>query len=71
LRRDHPLHYVTDRDNPDHLRPLQDRQMANPLFGHYPYTVLDTVARTHRQHFPRSKGRIVMFYKDIMLGFEI
>ena len=53
LRRDEPLHYVTDRDNPDHLRPLQDRQMANPLFGHYPHTVRGTLAWTRRQHVPR------------------
>src|SRR6516165_2978520 len=53
LRRDDPLHYVTDRDNADHPRPLQDRQMANPLFGHYPHTVRGTVARTRRQHLAR------------------
>jgi hypothetical protein len=43
----------SNRDNPDHLRPLQNRQMANPLFGHFPHTVLDTVARTRRHHLPR------------------
>jgi hypothetical protein len=30
--------------------------MANPLFGHYPYTVRGTVARTRRQHLPLRLG---------------
>ena len=41
LRRNDPIHHVADGNQPDHLALVNDRQMADALFGHQPHGVFD------------------------------